>query len=98
MHILGRAGGFPLQAALWRMIRSDLLATIDLSADEAALAESLMDRYQDLPMDLADATLIALAESRVWHRVFTLDTHFYVYRLRDGSALDVILPAQEQKS
>ena len=95
MHILKRAGGFPLQAALWRMIRSGLVVTADLSAGEAALAESLMDQYQSLPMDLADATLVALADYRGWKKVLTLDSHFYAYRLHDGSALDVILPAKE---
>ena len=49
-----------------------------------------MARYRDTPMDLADASLIALAERLALRRVFSLDSDFYVYRLRDGSALDVI--------
>ena len=44
-------------------------------------------------MDLADATLLALADFRGWRKVFTLDSHFFAYRLHDGSALEVILPA-----
>jgi uncharacterized protein len=53
-----------------------------------------MEVYQDHPMDLADATLVAVADTRGWRKVFTLDTHFYSYRLRDGGALEVICPAR----
>ena len=41
-----------------------------------------MERYADLPMDLADATLVAVAEEGGIDRVFTLDSDFRVYRLR----------------
>jgi predicted nucleic acid-binding protein len=41
-------------------------------------------------MDLADASLVAVAETRLFRRVFTIDSDFYVYRLADGSALEVV--------
>ena len=41
-------------------------------------------------MDLADASLVAVAEGRSLRRVFTVDNDFYVYRLSDGSALEVM--------
>ena len=41
-------------------------------------------------MDLADASLIAAAESLSLSRVFTNDEDFFVYRLADGSALEVV--------
>jgi uncharacterized protein len=50
----------------------------------------LMAQYRDTPMDLADASLVVVAEIRNLNRVFTTDSDFYVYRLADGSALDVI--------
>ena len=51
---------------------------------------ALMAQYRDTPMDLADASLVAVAESRSMRRVFTVDTDFYIYRLVDGSALEVV--------
>ena len=48
-----------------------------------------MERYRNLPMDLADASVVAVAESFGVRRVFTLDGDFRVYRLADGSALEV---------
>ena len=51
---------------------------------------ALMEQYRDLPMDLGDASLVALAESAGWWRVLTVDRQFYVYRLGDGGALEVL--------
>jgi predicted nucleic acid-binding protein len=41
----------------------------------------LMRKYRDLPMDLADAALVRVAEREKLRRVFTLDRRdFEVYR------------------
>lgn len=39
-----------------------------------------MHRYCDIPMDFADASLVVLAETTGFRRVFTLDKHFYAYQ------------------
>ena len=49
-----------------------------------------MAKYSDTPMDLADASLVATAETLGLRQVFTLDKDFYLYRLADGSVLEVI--------
>ena len=59
-------------------------------AGHLARAFELMEQYTDHPMDLADASLVVVAESRTLRRVFTTDSDFYVYRLADGSALEVV--------
>jgi uncharacterized protein len=42
---------------------------------------ALMRKYRDLPMDLADAALVAAGESRKIKSIFTLDHRdFGVYR------------------
>ncbi len=52
-----------------------------------------MEKYQDVPMDFADATLVALGEELGTNRVFTLDRRgFSVYRLHGRRAFQ-ILPA-----
>jgi hypothetical protein len=50
----------------------------------------LMEKYQDTPMDLADASIVTVAETRSLRRVFTIDTAFRVYRLSDGTPLEVL--------
>jgi predicted nucleic acid-binding protein len=40
-------------------------------------------------MDLADASLVALADARELKRIFTLDSDFYIYRIGDFEACEV---------
>lgn len=52
------------------------------SAGAIAAIWSLMDKYEDLPMDFCDATLVYLASSLKIHRIATVDVRdFSVYRL-----------------
>jgi predicted nucleic acid-binding protein len=50
----------------------------------------MMKKYKDTPMDPADASLIAVAESMKFRQIFTIDSDFRIYRLSDGSALEMI--------
>lgn len=43
----------------------------------------LQNRYADLDMDLADATLIVVAESLEINKVFSIDKDFSIYRISD---------------
>jgi len=54
------------------------LVIADLSRSAVDRAAYLMDKYSDTPMDLADATLRALAEDQGHRRIFTLDSDFPV--------------------
>lgn len=49
-----------------------------------------MAMYADLPMDLADATLIAYAEEHAQRRIFTLDSDFQVYRLYGRQRFEIV--------
>lgn len=51
---------------------------------------ALMVRYQDTPMDLADAYLVAAAEVLGVRQVFTLDSDFHIYRLPGNEAFEVL--------
>ena len=90
MHFLGRDGGHRLQNSLWGMRRAGRLQIHSTTESEADRIEELMRQYWNVPMDLADASLIALAESLSLRRIFTIDRAFYFFRLADGSALEVI--------
>lgn len=90
MYLLGRVGGYRYQSELWSLLADGSLVVHDLTRTETNRMAALMAKYQDTPMDLADASLVAVAESLSLRRIFTLDSDFYVYRLADGSALEVI--------
>lgn len=91
MYLLGQADGPRGQDALWGYVEDGLVRLHDLSPDERARMRVLMARYADTPMDMADASLIVTAETRALSRVLTVDGDFYVYRLADGSALEVLV-------
>jgi len=50
----------------------------------------LMEKYRDVPMSLADATLVAVAEQLELSRVFTLDPDFRIYRYRTRGHFTVV--------
>ncbi|MBI5043540.1 MAG: PIN domain-containing protein [Nitrospirae bacterium] len=50
----------------------------------------LMEKYKDIPMDFADATLVVLAEETGIDEIFTLDARgFNVYRFREKKGFKV---------
>jgi predicted nucleic acid-binding protein len=69
------------QDALWEMLGSGALAVAPLEAADYPRMRELMRKYRDLPMDLADAALVRVAERERIRRVFTIDRRdFAVYR------------------
>lgn len=90
MYLLGQAGGHPGQQALWRLALSGRLKIAAISDAATQRAERLMAKYSHVPMDLADATLVALAEERQEQLIFTLDDDFHVYRLHGRRAFTVV--------
>ena len=90
MYMLGKVGGYSYQNSLWALRHSGKLRLRELTETEADRVDVLMKQYQNVPMDLADASLVAVAESRGYTRLFTIDSDFYIYRLADGSVLEVI--------
>jgi len=62
------------------------------SLESLAEAAQLMEKYADVPMDFADATLVRLAERLKLHHVCTLDRRgFRVYRHRSRKAFQLVL-------
>ncbi len=90
MYLLGAAGGYHFQSFLWKLVEDGHLKLHDMTAAEMKRMNELMRKYQDTPMDMADASLVALADSMSLKQIFTIDSDFYIYRLADGSKLEVI--------
>jgi predicted nucleic acid-binding protein len=90
MYLLGAGSGWRGQEPLWRMVRGGQLVLAEMTATMLARIPALMERYSELPMDLADASLVALAEAERLGKVFTLDSDFHVYRLPNGDAFEVV--------
>jgi predicted nucleic acid-binding protein len=75
--------GFSWQAQdnLWEFMSRGGIETFPIDAKMQSRCRDLMKKYKDLPMDLADASLVVLAESKNLAKVFTLDhKDFKIYR------------------
>jgi predicted nucleic acid-binding protein len=69
------------QAALWEMLETNAVGLLSLDRADISRIKELMRKYRDLPMDLADATLVRVAEREKLRRIFTTDRRdFEVYR------------------
>jgi predicted nucleic acid-binding protein len=69
------------QEALWEMLERGVVVLLSLEESDLLRMRELMKKYRDLPMDLADAALVAVAEREKIRRIFTLDQrNFQVYR------------------
>ncbi len=81
------------QDNLWRFIVRGGVEILPVGNGTLMHCRKLMEKYKDLPMDLADATLVAVAESKRLTKAFTLDHRdFGIYRI-SGKKTFELLPA-----
>jgi uncharacterized protein len=79
MHLLGRLRRGPSACLEFFLGAGALLMPMD--GPRLARCRDLMARYQNVPMDFADASLVALAEDLGLGDIFTLDRRgFSTYR------------------
>jgi uncharacterized protein len=90
MYLLGESAGWSGQNALWTMIVREHLVLLNIGSSQYGRVRELMDRYKDLPMDLADGTLVAVAEQESLRRILSFDHHFHVYRFDRNKSFEVI--------
>lgn len=90
MYFAGKLGGWPLQNLLWTQIENGEAFRIHVPDElEVRRMRELMDQYHDTPMDIADAAIVAAAETLNLRTVFTLDSHFRIYRTREGGVFQI---------
>ena len=88
--LIRRNGGQP--AEVLRKIQAGVIVVaLDLQTEAAAL-ETLMRRYADTSMSLADACLVRLSELHSDCQVFTLDPHFRRYRRHGRQVIPLLTP------
>lgn len=81
-----------LVSGFLRWVGAGGLTVVELSATAMPTLADRMDKYADLPMDLADASLIWVAETTGVLDVVTLDRRdFGIYRTARGKALRNVL-------
>jgi predicted nucleic acid-binding protein len=61
-------------------------------AKEAGNIQKLMKRYRNIPMSLADACLVRMAEAHDQSVVLTLDDDFRIYRKGNRQVIPTVMP------
>jgi len=90
MSLLAQIGGWSLQCKLWELIQAGLLRLHFADETEQRRMAELMEEYQDRPMDLANASLVAASEMLSEPRILTQDSDFYLYQRFGHSPFEVI--------
>ena len=88
--VLRRHGSTAEAAVLDELLRGAWeLAT--MTADRLAAAARIVEKYRDVPVGIADASNIVLADAYRTRTIATLDQrHFSILRFSDGSAPQIL--------
>ena len=79
------------QTGVWQLLERGAVQLLPLGHEDVPRMRRLMEKYADLPMDLADAALVHVADRDGLRTVFTLDRRdFGVYRLPGGRRLGLL--------
>ena len=82
-HLLLREGGADVTKAFVESIRGGAAQIFDLRAEHLPRVVELMEKYRQLPMDLADASLVIAAEETDDGRILSTDARdFGAYRFK----------------
>jgi hypothetical protein len=85
------------QDALWELLDRKVISLLALDENDTHRARELMKRYRELPMDLADAALVSVAERERISRIFTLDRrNFQRYRPARVGRFQIV-PSEEAR-
>lgn len=88
--LIQRNGGQP--AEVLKKVQAGVIQVALEVETEAMALETLMRRYEDIPMSLADACLVRLSELHSDCQVFTLDTDFRRYRRHGRQVIPLLSP------
>lgn len=72
--------------------RGAVRVAFDLN-QEASSIKALMQRYESVPMALADACLVRMSELLPNSAILTLDSDFRIYRRERNQVISVIMPS-----
>jgi uncharacterized protein len=66
-----------------KWIAKGAVTIIDLIQSDYERLIELIEKYSDLPIDLADASLMTISERLKIYDVATIDSEFYIYRMKN---------------
>ena len=68
------------QIAFWEWMGRGGVELFDISVEKLNRITEITRKYQDIPMDLADASLVVVSEETGIREILTIDSDYYIYR------------------
>ncbi|MBW4689115.1 MAG: PIN domain-containing protein [Komarekiella atlantica HA4396-MV6] len=91
-YLLARGGGNNAQCIFLREVAEEAFEVFDLRSSHVGRMVELMEKYADLPMDMADASLVVLAEYLGHGRILTVDQRYFsTYRWNNNHPFENLL-------
>jgi|SRR6056297_985674 len=69
-----------VQIDFLKWIKRGGIDVVQLSQNNISRIIDLSEKYSDVPMDFADATLIIISELKNIDKIISIDSDFYIYR------------------
>lgn len=88
-YLLRRTPGAP--EAVIRNVSNGAFRIPSRLVDSSNTIEKLLRKYHDVPMDLADACLVDLADQIDTGQILTLDRDFEIYRWRSRRRFELLI-------
>ncbi len=80
-----------VQIDLFKWIRLGGLIIEEVNIDDIDRIIGLSEKYSDIPIDLADASLVVLSEKLKIKEIITIDSDYYIYRTIEKEMIKNIL-------
>ncbi|NCO74431.1 MAG: PIN domain-containing protein [Cyanobacteria bacterium] len=90
MYLSLQRGGWLMQNQLSKLLLEKLLFLEPIETTDYVRLFQLMDKYKDRPMDLANGTLVIVAEKLNINSILTFDSDFFFYLINDKQPFNVI--------
>ncbi|TYQ30200.1 type II toxin-antitoxin system VapC family toxin [Pseudanabaena sp. UWO310] len=91
-YLLARDAGLSVQFEFLTEVANGMFPVFDFQRQHLSRMVELMRRYANLPMDLADASLVVLAEHLDHGRILTCDRRdFSIYRWNNNNLFENLL-------
>ncbi len=86
---------YPGQGAVISLVNAGMIQIPFCLNEEPGVVSELLTRYQSVPISLADACLVRMAEQYPESFLLTLDSDFNIYRKNAKQIIPVIMPQNQ---
>jgi len=80
-----------VQLDFYNWIQNKAIQIINFSQSDLIRIIELTKKYSDIPMDLADCSLIMASEELKIENIISIDSEYYIYRTKDRKMLNNLL-------